>query len=283
MGRRRRIRQHVNPLAAKYVAVRARAIEVPAHLGPTAPCDVELGCADAQFTLELARRHPERVVVGLDIRERIVEFARRDAEAAGLANVRLAYCNMNVDLDRVLGFWSRDDLDGAASYLADGVARVASAGASVAGIAANTPHIVFDRVLARSPIPLVSIVEATCTHAQGRGCRRVGLLGTETTMKGRFYPEVFDRQGIEVVAPPDTDQPMVHHIYVDELVKGIFKGESRTRLESLISRWSRTEHLDAVILGGTELPLILREPQVDGVPLIDTTAVHVEALIAAAA
>ena len=188
----------------------------------------------------------------------------------------------SVDLDRVLGFWSRDDLDGAASYLADGVARVASAGASVAGIAANTPHIVFDRVLARSPIPLVSIVEATCTHAQGRGCRRVGLLGTETTMKGRFYPEVFDRQGIEVVAPPDTDQPMVHHIYVDELVKGIFKDESRTRLESLISRWSRTEHLDAVILGGTELPLILREPQVDGVSLIDTTAVHVEALIAAA-
>jgi tRNA (guanine-N7-)-methyltransferase len=102
MGRRRRIRQHVNPLAAKYAAVRARAIEVPAHLGPSAPCDVELGCADAQFTLELARRHPERVVVGIDIRERIVEFARRDAEAAGLANVRLAYCNMNVDLDRVL-------------------------------------------------------------------------------------------------------------------------------------------------------------------------------------
>lgn len=106
MGRLRRIRQHVNPLAERYAVARATPLEIPARLlrdvGPRVPCDVELGCADAQFSLELARNHPERLVVGLDIRERIVEFARRDAVAAGLDNLRLAYCNMNVDLDRVL-------------------------------------------------------------------------------------------------------------------------------------------------------------------------------------
>lgn len=108
MVRQRRIRHHVNPLAVQYAAPRATALAVPAHLGPTAACDVELGCADAQFSRELARNHPERLVVGLDIRERVVEFARLDADAAGLGNLRLAYCNINVDLDRVLPAGSVD-------------------------------------------------------------------------------------------------------------------------------------------------------------------------------
>lgn len=102
MARQRRIRHHVNPLAVKYAEARAQALTRPAHLGPSAKCDVELGCADAQFSVELARANPDRIVVGLDIRERIVAWAQRDADAQGLTNLRIAYCNINVDLDRVL-------------------------------------------------------------------------------------------------------------------------------------------------------------------------------------
>lgn len=103
MARQRRIRHHVNPLSEPYAHVRAHALVHPAHLGPAAPCDVELGCADAQFSFELARARPERLVVALDIRERITAWGRQQAEAEGLANLRIAYCNINVDLDRVLG------------------------------------------------------------------------------------------------------------------------------------------------------------------------------------
>lgn len=102
VGKNRRIRQHVNPLALGFIEPRARPVERPAHLPAEAPCDVELGCADAKFSLDLGRLEPGRFVIGLEIRERIAAWAQRDADAAGLANVRIAYCNMNVDLDRAL-------------------------------------------------------------------------------------------------------------------------------------------------------------------------------------
>ncbi len=92
----------MNPLGVQYADARARPLSRPAHLGPDAECDVELGCADAQFSFELARAHPERVVVGLEIRERVAEWGQRDAADAALTNLRIAYCNINVDLDRVL-------------------------------------------------------------------------------------------------------------------------------------------------------------------------------------
>ena len=108
MARQRRIRHHVNPLGEKYAEARAQRLSVPAHLGPHAQCDVELGCADAQFSFELARAHPGRLVVGLEIRERVAVWGQRLADAQALANLRIAYCNMNVDLDRVLAPQSVD-------------------------------------------------------------------------------------------------------------------------------------------------------------------------------
>jgi len=98
----------VNPLGVTYSEGRADPLPWPTHLGPQAQCDVELGCADAQFSRALGRAHPDRVVVGLEIRARVAAWAQRDADAEGLANVRIAYCNINVDLDRVLGVDSVD-------------------------------------------------------------------------------------------------------------------------------------------------------------------------------
>jgi tRNA (guanine-N7-)-methyltransferase len=106
MARRIRIRQHVNPLSLHYADVRARPVAIPAPLlsraGPQPRTEVELGCADAQFSVRLAARHPDRLVIALDIRERIVDFARTRAEAAGLDNLVAAYCNLAVDLEHVL-------------------------------------------------------------------------------------------------------------------------------------------------------------------------------------
>ncbi len=99
----RKVRQHVNPLSARYLEPRARPVTVPAHLPPDAPCDVELGCADAAFSFELAARAPERFVVGLEIREKLVARNARRARALGLSNLVFGYVNLHVDLDRVFG------------------------------------------------------------------------------------------------------------------------------------------------------------------------------------
>jgi tRNA (guanine-N7-)-methyltransferase len=87
---------------------RASPVPRPAHLGPGCRVEVELGCADAQFGLELARAHPDWFVVGLDIREPLLARNRRRAQALGLANVAFGYVNLNADLDRVFGQASVD-------------------------------------------------------------------------------------------------------------------------------------------------------------------------------
>ena len=99
----RRIRQHVNPLALRYLEPRAVRIQAPAHLGPGTPIEVELGCADAKFCFDLAAADEERFVVGLDIREKIIEDDRDRAQRLGLRNLEFAYVNLGVDLDRVFG------------------------------------------------------------------------------------------------------------------------------------------------------------------------------------
>lgn len=99
----RRIRQHVNPLGLRFLAPRAERIDVPSHLGTAAEVDVELGCADAQFSFGLAERFPERFVVGLEIREKVVRANAVAAHEAGLRNLAFGYVNLNVDLDRVFG------------------------------------------------------------------------------------------------------------------------------------------------------------------------------------
>jgi tRNA (guanine-N7-)-methyltransferase len=102
MARTRRLRQHANPLSECYAAPRAERVTIPAHLGPQALVDVELGCADAQFSFALARAHPQRFVLGLEIRDSVVARVQERAHGLAMPNLRIAYCNLAVDLDRVL-------------------------------------------------------------------------------------------------------------------------------------------------------------------------------------
>lgn len=97
----RNVRQHVNPLGLNFQTPRAVAAVRPAHLREDAPVDVELGCADAKFSFDLARHDPERWVVGLEIREAWVERNQARASREALENLSFGYVNLNVDLDRV--------------------------------------------------------------------------------------------------------------------------------------------------------------------------------------
>src|SRR6266852_5861868 len=107
----------------------------------------------------------------------------------------------SVDLKKGLDFMAVNDLAGMADYLIREIGKLARAGADFGLIAANTPHIVFDDVAPKSPIPLISIVEATCAAAKSRKMRRIALFGTRFTMQASFYPKVFSREGIDLVVP----------------------------------------------------------------------------------
>jgi aspartate racemase len=164
-------------------------------------------------------------------------------------------------------------------YLLASLRRLAGAGVGFAAMTANTAHIVFDDLAARSPVPLLSIVEVCAEEARGRGLGRLALLGTRFTMEAPFYPEVCARHGIAVVVPDDTDRAWVHEKYVEELLRGQFLDDTRRRFLSLVSRLRVDQGVEGVILGGTELPLLLPAPVIADIPALDTTALHVAAIV----
>lgn len=164
-------------------------------------------------------------------------------------------------------------------YLLASIRRLASAGVDFVAITANTPHIVFDELEADAPVPLLSIVEVCAEEAQQRGLKRLALLGTRFTMEAPFYPDVCARYGIAVVVPKDVERLWLHERYVGQLLKGDFRDDTRQGVVALVRRLRADEEIDGVILGGTELPLLLRDDVVEGLPTLDTTALHVAAIV----
>jgi aspartate racemase len=188
----------------------------------------------------------------------------------------------SIDATRMLGALMKGELEQVTDYLVVELERLARAGAGVALLAANSPHMVFDEVQRRSPIPLVSIVTATAQEAIRLGRTRLGLFGTRVTMQGRFYQDVFGLSGLTVVVPNDAEQAYIHDKYMNELVPGVLRPETRERLLAIVAGMKARDGIDAVILGGTELPLILRDPTASGIPLLDTTVIHAKAIVARA-
>jgi aspartate racemase len=186
----------------------------------------------------------------------------------------------SIDMKRMLDLIEANELAGVTDYLVGEVETLARAGADFALLAANTPHLVFDRIERRSPIPLVSIVQAALEAAKALALRKLGLLGTRFTMQGRFYSDLFSREGIALVVPDPEGQAYVHHIYMHELVKGIILPETREELLNIVDRLKAREAIQGLILGGTELPLILRGDTARGVSLLDTTQIHVKSVVA---
>jgi aspartate racemase len=185
----------------------------------------------------------------------------------------------SIDLARALKLVSSNDLAGLAAYMLEEIRRLARAGATHGLLSSNTPHIVFDEIRRASPIPLISIVETTCSAAAERKLKRVGLFGTRFTMQGGFYQKVFAREGIEVAIPESGDQEFIHDTYLNELVNGVVLAATRERYIAIARKMREQQGIEALILGGTELPLLLRDAIDIGMTLLDTARLHVEAAV----
>jgi aspartate racemase len=184
----------------------------------------------------------------------------------------------SIDLTKMLAL-AANDRPALTTYLVAEVERLARAGADFGAFASNTPHLVFDEVQRAASIPLVSIVDCARDAAVARRLRRLALLGTRFTMTGTFYPTLFAASGIVLVTPADDEQTWVHDTYMTDLVAGRFEAATQQRFLRLIEELQTREQIDGVILAGTELPLLLRDATVAGVEMLDTTALHVAALV----
>jgi aspartate racemase len=171
------------------------------------------------------------------------------------------------------------ELDKVTDELVNQFETLQRAGVDFAALTANTAHIVFDDIKQRVTLPLISIVEATRDRAQSLGFKRVALFGTRYTMQAPFYPSVFSRTGIKLVTPNDEEQDYIHEKYFGELLKDKFLPETRARFLEIADAMKAREGIDALILGGTEIPLLLRAEEHNGIHFLDTTRIHVDRLI----
>ena len=155
--------------------------------------------------------------------------------------------------------------------------RLAGAGAELGLVASNTGHIRFDEIRAGSPIPLVGIVDAVADALVRR--TSVGLFATSFTINADVYGSALAARGIRCVLPADADQERIQEIYFGELVDGVFRDDSRAALLAIARRLRDRDGIDAIVLGGTELPLLLTEPEHDGLAFIDSGRLHAEAAV----
>ncbi|HKU76553.1 MAG TPA: amino acid racemase [Pyrinomonadaceae bacterium] len=185
----------------------------------------------------------------------------------------------SVDLQRMIAWMSANELDKVTDYLVGAFETLEKAGVDFAALTANTPHIVFDDLKQRVRLPLISIVEAACERAQALNFKSVGLFGTRYTMQASFYPKVFSRTSIKLVTPNEEEQDYIHDKYFNELLKDTFLPDTRAKFLAIADEMKARDGIEAVILGGTEIPLLLRTEEHNGIQLLDTTRIHVDRLI----
>jgi len=213
--------------------------------------------------------------------ESTVDYYKSIISAFNTRYPQLAYPEIilySANLNALMAILDAQNWTGLCEWLLEKIEAIQRAGAEFVAIASNTPHIVFDEIKPRSPIPLLSIVEATCDKAREMDLKNVGLLGTQLTMTSDFYKKPFQSRGLSVVVPTGPEQQHIHQRLFSEIELGIFKDSTREELLAIVKRMKDEDGIDAVILGCTELPLILTESKY-GIPFLDTTAIHCESII----
>ena len=185
----------------------------------------------------------------------------------------------SVNMSEFLKMFREKDYSSAISFLLEKLYSLKEAGAEFAAISANTPHLLFDEVKEQSPLPLVSIVEATLRETIKKGLKRPGLIGTGFTMDASFYQDVFKKQGIEVIVPDKEDKELINNKLFSEIELGIFSNETRDIFIDIIHKMVMINKIDSIILGCTEFPLLLPESTYAGIPVLNTTRIHVNEII----
>ena len=179
----------------------------------------------------------------------------------------------SLNVFEILKMIAEERYDELTEHVLTAIRNLQNAGADFAALTANTVHIVYDRLAERSPLPLVSIVESTAREAERIGARRVALLGTRFTMERDFYRRPFERIGIDVVIPDEAERRYIDGKITSELEYGTVMDETRRRFVDIIGRLAADEGAEAVILGCTELPLLL-DDSVSPLPVLDTVKIH---------
>lgn len=185
----------------------------------------------------------------------------------------------SINMTEMLNYVELNQLDRLKDFLLNALINLKNAGAELAAIAANTPHIIFDELNKVSPLPLLSIIEETFKVVKTKNLKKVGLFGTKFTMQEDFFKKVFNDNGITIITPGMSEQNFIHDKIMSELDFGKVVASTKNSLLKIIERLKTDEKIEGLILGCTELPIILEKSDENGITFFNTTKIHVESIV----
>nr|WP_315254657.1 amino acid racemase [uncultured Flavobacterium sp.] len=185
----------------------------------------------------------------------------------------------SINMTEMLNCLFNNQLDDLANLLIEKIKILEKSEVDYVAIASNTPHIVFDNLADKVKVSLISIVEETCKVINDKKIQRVGLLGTKFTMTSGFYNKVAEKYEIEIIIPDSIDQDFIHDKYMTELLINKIVPETKKQLIQIVRTLKEKKSIEAVVLAGTELPLILNQSDFDDIEILDSTKIHVESIV----
>ncbi len=185
----------------------------------------------------------------------------------------------SINMTEMLRFVFTNNHDGLTNFLNQHLTELQRFGVEFSAIASNTPHIVFDELRELSGLHLISIVEETCKAIKLNGIKRVGLFGTQSTMEAGFYQSNAEKHNFEIVVPDKEQRDFIHAKYFEELVFNKLDPTTKSNLIKIANELKDKNEIRGLILGGTELSLILNQSDFEDLVVFDTTQIHVESIV----
>ncbi len=185
----------------------------------------------------------------------------------------------SIDVNLVLAYVAEKRFKDLIVFLKEKISVLEEAKMEFAAMASNTPHIVYDELNEEVSIPLISIVEETCKVIEINSLKKVALFGTMSTMTNGFYQEKGEKYGIEIIIPSQDQMEYIHNKYMKELLFRDIKLATKKELMHIVNDLYEKHAIEGLILGGTEIPLILNQDDFKNIQVMDTTKIHVDAIV----
>lgn len=184
----------------------------------------------------------------------------------------------SVNMGELVSAIERENYDSVASQLLKSIENLKNAGADFVVIASNSPHIVWDKIKDKSPLKILSIIDAACDYIESCGYKKVLIFATKFTMKNGLYSRALSSRGFDWVLPNAEDIEILGDIIYPNLENGIVIPEDKKRMIEIAEKYIAKTCADSLLLGCTEIPLMIKHGDVS-VPVISTTEIHIARIV----
>lgn len=210
----------------------------------------------------------------IDYYRSIVQEYRRRTQGEHYPAINI----VSIDMTEMLSYVAARDSARLIDMLGGAIRSLKNAGSDFAVMASNTPHIVFEQLQEQSSLELISIVDAACEALRRRGLKKALLTGTLFTMRANFYAKTAQKYGVDIIVPDADDMNEIQNVIFPELEEGIIIPEKKEKYINIVNNYVAQRNVDCVILGCTELPLMISEGDLP-IPVMNTSRIHVEKIV----